>query len=69
VVRGGSAEQPPPLPKAVRVRVGITDGTNTEIVEGELAEGDQVVVSSSGGAQATPTARPQTPGGGMRRMF
>lgn len=31
-------------PRAVAVRTGVTDGTHTEIVEGDLEAGDQVVV-------------------------
>ena len=48
-------------PKAVAVRLGITDGTATEILSTELAEGTEVIV----GASATPkTAAPPGP-----RMF
>jgi HlyD family secretion protein len=60
----------------VRVRIGITDGTDTEIVEGELKEGDVVITSASGGDSATATPSSSRggspggqPGGGMRRMF
>jgi HlyD family secretion protein len=56
----------------VRVRTGITDGTSTEILEGDLNEGDAVVISSSGGAAPSGSAAPRgnSPGGGgMRRMF
>jgi len=35
--------------KAVRVRVGISDGTFTELVEGDLQPGAEVVTDSSGG--------------------
>jgi HlyD family secretion protein len=63
-------------PQAVRVRIGITDGTDTEIVEGELKEGDVVITSASGGDSATATPSSSRggspggqPGGGMRRMF
>ena len=34
------------VPKPVKVRTGVTDGKQTEIVSGELREGDQVIVSS-----------------------
>jgi HlyD family secretion protein len=37
-------------PAPVRVQVGLSDGTNTEIVGGELAEGDQVITGGGGGA-------------------
>src|SRR5262249_20345569 len=33
-------------PKAVRLTVGITDGTNTELVSGDIKEGDQVIVGA-----------------------
>lgn len=48
-------------PKAVPVQTGITDGTATEIVDSELAEGAEVIVG------ATTAAKPATPGG--PRMF
>jgi HlyD family secretion protein len=56
-----------PQPQPVRVRAGMTDGTSTEIVEGELQAGDEVVVSSTGGASSGPPANPR--GGSLRRMF
>jgi HlyD family secretion protein len=30
-------------PRAVEVRTGLTDGTSTEILEGPLKEGDEVI--------------------------
>ena len=49
----------------VRVRLGISDGTSTELVADELKEGEQVILAMSGsGSQA----RPATPPGG-RRLF
>lgn len=62
-------------PQPVRIRTGITDGTNTEVVEGELREGDQLIVSASGGAAPASSNNRGgspgggSPGGGMRRMF
>jgi HlyD family secretion protein len=60
-------------PVAVRIRVGITDGSTTEIVEGDLHEGDQVITSSTGGADATTDTASKTGsspvGGAVRRMF
>ena len=41
-------------PKPVQVTIGISDGTVTEIVGGELAEGAQIIVSASGGETAAP---------------
>ena len=37
-------------PAAIEIKTGINDGTQTEITEGEIAEGREVIVSSSGGA-------------------
>jgi HlyD family secretion protein len=42
-------------PKAVTLRLGITDGTYTEILEGELKDGQEVVVGAGSGTSA---ARP-----------
>jgi HlyD family secretion protein len=63
-------------PQAVRLRIGITDGTDTEIVEGDLKEGDLVITSASGAGTAAASSGSsrggspgQSPGGGMRRMF
>ncbi|HYC45441.1 MAG TPA: efflux RND transporter periplasmic adaptor subunit [Burkholderiales bacterium] len=50
-------------PKAIPVRVGLTDGTFTELVSGDLQEGDQVILGmqSDGGKAARP-AKSQTKG-------
>ena len=65
-------------PAPVRVKVGLTDGTSTELVEGELHEGDEVVTdaggsggAAAGGAGARPGGGAGGPGGagGFRRMF
>src|SRR5713101_2724753 len=61
------------LPEMVPVRIGISDGTLTEVVEGNLQAGDRVVIDASDG---TDTNR-SIPGGGMpggspyglRRLF
>jgi HlyD family secretion protein len=53
-------------PKQVSIKTGVTDGSFTEIVEGELKEGDPVITDASGGTAATQ----QTPAGTFpRRMF
>jgi HlyD family secretion protein len=56
-------------PEAVSVKTGISDGSTTEIVEGELHEGDLVIVdaTTSGGAPAS--SPPGGPPGGVRRLF
>ena len=38
----------PRAPKEVRLRTGLTDGNATEIVGGELKEGDEVIVGTAG---------------------
>lgn len=50
--------------KAVAVRLGITDGSATEIVAGELAEGGQVIVGA-----ATAAAKPASGAPAGPRMF
>jgi len=54
-------------PQRVSVRVGVSDGTTSEILEGDVAPGDQVIteVSTTPG-QAAPAGAPP---GGMRRLF
>jgi hypothetical protein len=42
--------------KAVRVRLGITDGTNTELLAGEVEQGTQVVTGIVLPASARPAA-------------
>jgi HlyD family secretion protein len=44
-------------PKAVRIMVGLSDGTNTELVSGEIKAGDQVIVGGPSSAAA-----PRSPG-------
>ncbi|HMH53293.1 MAG TPA: efflux RND transporter periplasmic adaptor subunit [Candidatus Acidoferrum sp.] len=44
-------------PKAVNVTLGISDGSSTEVVRGELKEGQEIVAGLSGGG------KPGTPGG------
>jgi HlyD family secretion protein len=60
VIRGAA-------PQSVSVHLGLTDGTVTEIVDGDLSEGDQVVVDTTG-AEVTPAATP-TSTSGLRRLF
>ncbi len=60
------------VPEQVMVRVGLTDGTVTELVDGDLHEGDLLVTDVSGLAQKTgaPSSNPfggPGQGGGMRR--
>jgi HlyD family secretion protein len=41
------------LPQPVRIRIGITDGTYTEVLEGKLAEGDRVIINTVGSGTNT----------------
>ena len=54
-------------PKPVEIVTGVSDGTFTEVVSGELHEGDLVVTGMSGGSADSGAA--QGRGGGMKRMF
>jgi HlyD family secretion protein len=42
--------------KPVPVQIGITDGRMTELVGGELREGDRVVVGENGGVERKPSS-------------
>ena len=57
-------------PKPVQVKIGISDGSNTEVLEGDLPEGSLIIVGQSGGeAAATPSAPKGSPltGGGATK--
>jgi HlyD family secretion protein len=51
-------------PKAVDVRTGLTDGTSTELLEGPLKEGDEVITGIGEAQGAAKKAAPSGP-----RMF
>lgn len=53
-------------PRPVVVTIGISDGTHTEVVAGELKEGDQIITGQSGGEtkEAAPAASSPFPGTG-----
>ncbi|HEY4393850.1 MAG TPA: efflux RND transporter periplasmic adaptor subunit, partial [Polyangia bacterium] len=53
-------------PQQVSLRIGLSDGSTTEVVEGDLHEGDQVIVDAS--TSETASSTPSGPGG-MRRLF
>jgi HlyD family secretion protein len=53
-------------PVAVNLRVGISDGQRTAVLDGTLAEGDIVVVADGGAASS---GAPRPPPGGARRVF
>lgn len=46
--------------KPIVVRTGLSDGTRTEIIGGDLQEGTEIIVSDLTQAPATTTQRPQT---------
>ena len=52
-------------PKAVTVRIGLADGTHSEVVGDNLKEGAQVIVGTQAGAKG----RTQQPKGGPRFGF
>ncbi|HEY6477601.1 MAG TPA: efflux RND transporter periplasmic adaptor subunit [Polyangia bacterium] len=55
-------------PQMVSLRIGLSDGNLTELVEGELHAGDSVVVDASP-TEGQPEAAAPTGPGGMRRLF
>jgi HlyD family secretion protein len=56
-----------PTPRTVRV--GVSDGTLTEIVEGDLKAGQLVLTGVASDPSAASTAKPAAGGQQMRRMF
>jgi HlyD family secretion protein len=59
VLRGGK-------PESVSIHTGLTDGTNTEVVDGDLKEGDEVITEASTGEGApAPTSSNRMPRGFM----
>jgi HlyD family secretion protein len=53
-------------PEMVSLRVGLSDGNLTEVIEGDLRQGEPVVVDAS--APDAPATAPTSPAG-MRRLF
>jgi len=45
------------------VKTGITDYVNTQMITGDLKEGDQLITFQDGGKAATAGANPLQPGG------
>jgi HlyD family secretion protein len=66
IPKGTSAE-------SVTVKIGLSDGTYSELVESPLKDGDKVIVDATvSGKAVTANTTPSNagpPGGGMRRMF
>ncbi len=59
--KGVSKESPNYKPQPIQVKVGISDGAMTEIIDG-LEEGSQVITSMISTANAAPAANPFGPG-------
>jgi len=60
------------VPRSTRIKTGTTDGTKTEVVEGALAEGDQVITDATltEAAKSSSPVLPGAPAGGPgRRPF
>jgi len=55
-------------PQMISLRVGLSDGNLTEIIEGDLREGEVVVVDASAPDAPAAGGAPAAPGG-MRRLF
>ena len=55
------------IPQTVSLRVGLSDGNLTELVEGDLHEGDVLIVDAAA-TESQPEAAAAAPGG-MRRLF
>ena len=58
-------------PQAVSVKLGITDGAHTQILDSNLREGDLVITDMAGGSGAAPSGGGQRRGGppGFRRIL
>ncbi|MFL5306102.1 MAG: hypothetical protein ACJ8F1_12865, partial [Polyangia bacterium] len=54
-------------PQVVPIRIGMSDGSTTEVAEGDLHEGDSLILDASTSEPAS--APPTGPGGGVRRLF
>src|SRR3954469_1293451 len=55
-------------PQTVSLRVGLSDGNLTELVEGDLHEGDALIIDAAATDPQPEAASPASPGG-MRRLF
>jgi hypothetical protein len=54
--------------RPVKVKIGITDLNVTELIEGDIKEGDEIITGSSSSRSATGPRLPgQAGGGGQRR--
>jgi len=53
-------------PVAVSLMLGLTDGSMTEIVQGDLKEGQEVIVAAASGGAGRPAGAPASPSTGPR---
>ncbi len=56
-------------PERIPVKVGISDGTKTEILEGELRKDDKVITDVSQGEDSSASPPQSRPRRGVRRLF
>lgn len=54
--------------KMVMIRTGVTDNTNTEILSGDLTEGQEIITGQSGGSNSRGRSSNPMRGGGMMFM-
>lgn len=52
-------------PEAVSVRLGVSDGRQTEMLRGDLTEGTEIILGLADGAKGAPTRPPRPFGSGM----
>jgi HlyD family secretion protein len=55
-------------PQSRRIKIGLTDGVSTEVIEGNLQEGELAITSETLSAASKPTTTQAAPGfGGAQR--
>jgi HlyD family secretion protein len=54
-------------PQSRRIKVGLTDGASTEVVEGNLQEGEMVITGQTLSSSSTQTNQTAAPLGGAPR--
>jgi HlyD family secretion protein len=51
-------------PTPVAVKVGLTDGTQTEVLSGDVKEGDALILEATSSDEPAPASGTKAPGGG-----